>query len=97
MDFDAARDTVRAHLDELYADEPEHPAVLPYGFDTGDTWVPLVDWDGVIGTYVFLVDKQSGELSPLSFPEFADLPDPARAGDWPADLVDAMDREDVAE
>jgi len=83
MDFDAARDVVRRRLNDLYAGEREHPAVLPYGFDTGGSWAPMVDWRGVTGVYVYLVDKQSGGLTPVSFPEFVDLPDPSRAGEWP--------------
>jgi len=83
MDFDAARGVVRRRLDDLYAGEREHPVVLPYGFDAGGSWAPMVDWRGVAGVYVYLVDKQTGGLTPVSFPEFVDLPDPVRAGKWP--------------
>ena len=85
MDFDDARRTVQQHLDGLYAEQREHPAVLGYGFDTGGAWAPLVDWDGVTGVYIYLVDRSSGGLQPLSFPQFVDMPDPARAGAWPVE------------
>jgi len=81
--FDEARQTLARHLDELYTDERESPAVLTYGFDTGTAWVPMVDWDGVMGVYAFLVDKRTGRLTPLSFPEFEAMPDPRRVGAWP--------------
>ena len=85
IEFATARKAVQHHLDDLYADGPEHPEVLPYGFDTGTAWAPLVDWDGIMGVYVWLVDKTTGELTPKSFPEFSDLPDPMKVGTWPQD------------
>lgn len=85
MDFTASRRVVQQHLDGLYTDGAESPTVLAYGYDTGAAWAPLIDWDGVTGTYVFLVDKSSGGLKPLSFPEFEDMPDPTEVGDWPAE------------
>ena len=83
MDFEDARRLVTRHLDRLYANERESPKVLPYGFDTGRAWAPMVDWDGVMGTYIYLVDKRNGRLTPLSLPEFLDLPGPIQVGDWP--------------
>lgn len=85
MDFNAARTAVQRHLDGLYDDARESPTVLGYGYDTGEAWAPLVDWDGVQGTYVYLVDKRSRGLKPLSFPEFEDVVDPERVGDWPSE------------
>lgn len=70
IDFAAARRVVQECLDEMYADEPESPKVLSHGFDTGDAWAPAIDWDGVMGVYIYLVDKQTGELTPQSFAEF---------------------------
>lgn len=89
VDFAAARVAVTGHLAELYADDREHPTVLPYGWDTGDAWAPAIDWDGIAGTYVWLVDKTTGELSPRSFPEFLDMPDPDQVGPWPEDTLTA--------
>lgn len=83
MDFAEARTVVQRHLDRLYRRERESPRVLAYGFDTGRAYAPLIDWDGVMGAYVYLVDKRSGRLIPLNFAEFADMPDPTRVGDWP--------------
>jgi hypothetical protein len=85
VDFEAAGQLVTHHLDVLYADWEQHPTVLGYGFDTGTAWAPLIDWDGVLGTFVYLVDKESGALDALGFNEFDDMPDPARVGDWPPD------------
>jgi hypothetical protein len=84
MDFDGARRAVQQHLNGLYADAREHPTVLPYGFDTGQAWAPLVDWDGVTGVYLYLADKSSGGLKPYSFPEFEDMP-AEPVGDWPVE------------
>lgn len=83
MDFDDARRVVQQRLDELYADDRESPTVLPYGFDTGASWAPMIDWDGVMGVFTFLVHKRSGALKALSFPEFEDMPGPLRVGQWP--------------
>lgn len=83
LDFAAAREAVAAKLHDLYANEREQPRALDYGWDTGTAWAPAIFWDGVMGVYVWLVDKQTGELTPKSFPEFFDMPDPDRAGDWP--------------
>jgi len=83
MDFEDARRLVTRQLDKVYAGQLESPKVLPYGFDTGTAWAPMVDWDGVMGAYVYLADKRNGRLTPLSLPEFLDLPDPRRVGDWP--------------
>lgn len=74
MTFAEARRAVQQHLDETYADEPESPKALPHGFDTGDAWATAIDWDGVLGVYIYLVDKRTGELTPQSFSEF----EPAR-------------------
>jgi len=84
LDFPAARQVVQQHLDDVYADWDEHPHVESYGFDTGQAWAPMVDWDGVMGTYVWLVDKHTGALTPLGFNQFLDVPNPARVGPWPA-------------
>jgi len=83
MDFAAARRIVADRLREQFAGQPEDPTVQPYGFDTGTAWAPIIRWDGVMGVYIYLADKTSGELTPLSFPDFADMPDPKRVGDWP--------------
>lgn len=40
--FLEAQQAVTRHLDKLYLTSPEQPTVLPYGFDTGDTWAPMV-------------------------------------------------------
>lgn len=72
MDLAEAAKAVQRHLDAVYADEPESPKVLPHGLDTGDAWAPAIDWDGVMGVYIYLVDKRTGELTPQSFPEFED-------------------------
>lgn len=81
MDFAAARRVVAQELARQFADQPESPTVLPYGFDTGTAWAPLIDWAGVLGVYVYLVNKRTGSLTPLSFAEFE--PPPRRAGVWP--------------
>lgn len=73
MNLAEARRLVQRHLDEIYADEPESPTVTSDGLDTGDAWAPLIDWDGVLGVYTYLVDKSTGELTPQSFPEFEGL------------------------
>jgi len=86
VDFAAARVAVAEKLREFYADDRELPKVLAYGWDTGDAWAPRIHWDGVMGTYVWLVDKQTAELTPLSLPQFIDMPDPAQVGPWPKDL-----------
>ena len=78
MDFDEARQAVQQHLDGQYADERESPQVRRHGFDTGNAWAPLIDWDGVMGVYIYLVNKTGGGLTPLSFPEFDAMPDPQR-------------------
>lgn len=83
MDFEGARRIVARHLATTYADWRESPKVLGYGFDTGTAWAPLVDWDGVMGVYVLLVNKRTGRLKPLSFPEFDAMPTPRRVGRWP--------------
>jgi hypothetical protein len=85
LDFDDARQTLTRRLNELYADERESPTVLPYGFETASraAWVPMIDWDGVMGVYAYLVDKRTGRLTPVSFPQFEDMPDPRRVGAWP--------------
>lgn len=70
MDLAEARQMVQQHLDETYADEPESPKALADGLDTGNAWAPLIDWDGVMGVYIYLVDKATGELTPQSFAEF---------------------------
>lgn len=84
-DFAAARTAVDSHLREQFAGEPETPATLPYGWDTGAAWAPQIAWDGVMGVYIYLVDKKTGELKPLGFGEFLDLPDASlrRVGPWP--------------
>lgn len=84
-DFAESREAVTHHLDTLYADTSQHPTVLPYGFDTGTAWAPMIDWDGVMGVYIWLVDKTTGALTPKSFPEFLDMPEPTQVGDWPPD------------
>lgn len=83
MDFEGARRIVTRRLDELYANERESPRVRPYGFDAGDSWAPLIAWDGVMGAYIILVNKRSGTLTPVSLPDFQDMPDPRRVGLWP--------------
>lgn len=83
MDFNAARQLVQRQLTKLYAGWAENPKVLAYGFDAGTSWAPMIDWDGVLGVYVYLVDKRTGELTGLSFPEFADMPRPYPIGPWP--------------
>lgn len=83
MDFDTARQTVQRELDRLYAGERENPTAQPYGFDTGTAWAPVIRWDGVMGVYIYLVDKTTGALKPLSFPDFEALPAPKRVGRWP--------------
>jgi hypothetical protein len=72
IDFKRARALVQEHLDGMYDDERESPKVLPGGFDAGDAWAPLIDWDGVMGDYILLVDKETGEITPQSFGEFED-------------------------
>lgn len=89
MDFAEARGTVAAHLEQLYAEDARSPKVLAYGFDTGDAFAPMVDWDGIMGVYIHLVDKASGELTPLSFPQFVDMPDPEPVGPWPGQETNA--------
>lgn len=84
-EFLAARQTVQNHLDALYSGGRERPRAQAYGFDTGDAWAPIVDWDGISGTYIWLADKANGALTPKSFPEFLAMPDPVPIGDWPAD------------
>lgn len=74
IDFAEARRLVQEHLDETYTDEPESPKALADGFDTGGAWAPVIDWDGVLGVFIFLVDKNTGELTPRSFAEFEDQP-----------------------
>jgi len=86
MDFERARTVVQAHLDRLYRNERENPRVLEYGFDLGDSWAPLIDWDGVMGTYVFAVGKRGGKPVPLSFPQLEERNVRRRVGRWPADL-----------
>ena len=83
MDFEAARQVLTRHLDGLYADWRQHPTVLGYGFETGAAWAPMIDWGGVMGTFVYLVDKRTGALTPLGFNEFDDEPEPTKVGDWP--------------
>lgn len=87
MNFTQAREAVAARLAEMYADERESPKALLYGFDTSTAWAPLIDWAGVLGVYVYLVDKRTGALTPLSFPEFVDMPTPKRVGIWPRGLA----------
>lgn len=84
-EFLAARQTVQNHLDGLYSGGREHPRAQVYGFDTGGAWAPIIDWDGVAGTYIWLADKTTGTLTPKSFPEFLAMPDPAPIGDWPSE------------
>jgi hypothetical protein len=84
MDFTDAQRIVAARLTEQFADQPQRPTVQPYGFDTGRAWAPKITWNGVMGVFVYLVDKTTGALTPLSFPDFADMPDPKRVGRWPA-------------
>ena len=86
MDFEQARTVVQAHLNRLYRDQREHPRVLQYGYDLGDAFAPLVNWDGVMGTYAYAVHKRSGRLTPLSFPQFEERNIRRRVGTWPADL-----------
>lgn len=85
LDFLAARQAVTRRLDDLYAGGREHPIVLPYGFDTGKAWAPMIDWDGIMGVYAYLVNKQTGDLTPVSFPEFDLMPEPTPVGIWPPD------------
>jgi len=83
VDFEAARRIAQRRLDDLYAGEREHPIALTYGFDTGDAWAPSIDWDGIMGVYIWLIDKQTGALTPRGFYEFLDMPDPKSVGPWP--------------
>lgn len=83
MDFDTARQTVQRELDRLYAGERESPQAQAFGFDTGTAWAPIIRWDGVMGVYIYLADKRTGALTPLSFPDFEAMPDPRRVGPWP--------------
>jgi hypothetical protein len=83
MDFEAARRIAQRRLDDLYAGERERPIARAYGWDTGDAWAPSIFWDGIMGAYIWLVDKQTGALTPRDFYEFIDMPDPKSVGPWP--------------
>jgi hypothetical protein len=86
-DFTTARRIVQQYLDDAYAGERESPKVRGNGFDTGDAWAPLIDWDRVLGVYIYLVDKTTGDLTGLSFPAFDELPDPQQTGSWPTNRL----------
>lgn len=84
MTFNEARQAVADLLNRQFLTEPENPTVHPYGFDTGTHWVPLIHWDGVMGTFAYLVDKNTRKLTPVSFAEFDGG---RRVGDWPKALA----------
>jgi hypothetical protein len=88
IDFEAARTAVATKLRTVYANDRAQPRVLPYGWDTGTAWAPALFWDGIMGAYVWLVDKESGDLTAKSFNEFLDMPDPSQVGPWPPEEDD---------
>lgn len=83
LTFDEARAAVNTELRKLYEGSREQPRTFTYGWDTGTGWAPMVNWDGVMGVFIYLVNKRTGVLTALDLPAFEAVRDPKRVGTWP--------------